>query len=173
MGVGSVVSVGQILVSAFIRSIHSAPLFKSPQTSKQKLQRNLRAPELAFPYDKNIPTDPIQVVHGLPISISIGSKLFGPKIGTRLGYNSVFTVVMTMPKTSMYKNTNFMSRQYNVRLPRQILAMKSETVTVGMKKAPDNQLRFRVFSLDTGHHSGSCGAVNDVHFVFSQNSVVS
>jgi len=51
--------------------------------------------------------------------------------------------------------------------------MKPKAVAICMQKAPDSQLGFGVFALYARHHAGSCGSVNDIHFVFSQNSVVS
>lgn len=80
---------------------------------------------------------------------------------------------MAMPKTPVHKNANFQSRQYNVRFSWQVPAMKSEAVTMCMQKSPDSQFRFGVLSPDSGHHSGSRDAVNYIHFVLSQNSVVS
>ena len=78
-----------------------------------------------------------------------------------------------MPKTPVHKNTDLQLGKYNVRLPWKVFAMKAEAITVRVKKTPDGNFRLGVTPLDSRHHSGSCLSVNDVHFVISQNSVVS
>jgi hypothetical protein len=44
-------------------------------------------------------------------------------------------------KTPMHKNTAPKSRQYNIWISRQVLAMKSGTVTMCMQKTPDRHCR--------------------------------
>lgn len=152
---------------------HRAWLFKSLQAFKQCRQRHSRIFELTFPYCENTPSVAVQFLHCLAIPINVGLQFFCPEIDTCLGQDCILAVCMAMPKTSVHENADFQSRQDNIRFSRQVSAMKSEAVTLGMQKAPHSQLRFGVLSPDTGHHSRSCGAVNYIHFVFSQNSVVS
>lgn len=148
-------------------------LLQSFQAFEQCAQCRIGIFELTFPYCKNAPSVAEQFLHYPAISIYIRFQFFCPEIDTCFRQNCVFAAGMTMPKTSVHKNADFQSRQYNVRFSWQVPAMKSEAVTMCMQKPPDSQFRFGVFSLDPGHHSGSGGAVNYIHFVLSQNSVVS
>lgn len=151
----------------------SAALLKSPQTLKQRKQGGLRMFELALPQDQNVPSVNLQPLQYRQVSFNIGLKLGRPEIDSRLGQDSIFTSSMAMPKTPMYKNTDPESRQYNIRFSRQVFAMKSEPIAMGVQKAPDCHFRLGAFPFDASHHAGSCGAVDDIHFVLPQNSVVS
>jgi hypothetical protein len=148
-------------------------LLQSFQAFEQCAQCLIGIFELTFPYCKNAPSVAEQFLHYPAISIYIRFQFFCPEIDTCFRQNCVFAAGMTMPKTPVHKNADFQSRQYNVRFSWQVPAMKSEAVTMCMQKPSDSQFRFGVFSLDPGHHSGSRRAVNYIHFVLSQNSVVS
>lgn len=151
----------------------SYALLKSPQALKQITQGSLGDSELALPQDQNVPSVALQPLQYHQVSFNIGLKLGRPEIDSRLGQNSIFTCSMAMPKTPMYKNTDPESRQYNVRFSRQVFAMKSEPVAMSVQKAPDCHFRLGAFPFDASHHAGSCGAVDDIHLVLPQNSVVS
>jgi hypothetical protein len=143
------------------------------QMINQRGQRYLRLFELTLPNGENIPPAPTQALQRFPIPINIGFEFCSPEIYTRLGHDSVSAANVTMPKTSMDKNTDLQSRQYNVRFSRQILLVKSESVALGVQKTSDHQFGLGVLTLDARHHARSRGPVNDVHFVPPQNSVVS
>ena len=146
---------------------------KSPQPLKQSTQGNLGEFEFALPHGDNAPSVILQSLQYLQVPFSIGLKFGRPKIGPCLGQDSIFTSSMVMPKTPMYKNTDPESRQYNIRFSRQVFAMKSEPIAMSVQKAPDRHFRPGAFPFDASHHPGSCGAVNDIHLVLPQNSVVS
>jgi hypothetical protein len=146
---------------------------KSPQPLKQSTQDNLGEFEFALPHGDNAPSVILQSLQYLHVPFNIGLKLGRPKIDPCLGQDSIFTSSMVMPKTPMYKNTDPESRQYNIRFSRQVFAMKSEPIAVSVQKAPDCHFRPGAFPFDASHHPGSCGAVNDIHLVLPQNSVVS
>jgi hypothetical protein len=151
----------------------SAALLKSPQALKQRKQGGLRMSELALPQDQNVPSITLQPLQYRQVSFNIGLKLGRPEIDSCLGQDSIFTSSMAMPKTPMYKNTDPESRQYNIRFSRQVFAIKSEPVAMGVQKAPDCHFRLGALPFDASHHAGSCGAVDDIHLVLPQNSVVS
>lgn len=164
------------LVNASVRRdthLQSSALFKRPQAFKQGKQGGLRMSELALPQDQNVPSVNLQPLQYLQVPFNIGLKLGRPEIDSRLGQDSIFTSCMAMPKTPMYKNTDPESRQYNIRFSRHVFAMKSEPIAMGVQKAPDCHFRLGAFPFDASHHAGSCGAVDDIHFVLPQNSVVS
>lgn len=146
---------------------------KSPQALKQSMQGNLGDSEFALPHGDDAPSVILQSLQYLQVPFSIGLKFGRPEIGPCLGQDSIFTSSMVMPKTPMYKNTDPESRQYNIRFSRQVFAMKSEPIAMSVQKAPDRHFRPSAFPFDASHHPGSCGAVNDIHLVLPQNSVVS
>lgn len=73
----------------------------------------------------------------------------------------------------MDENAGSQLGQYNIRFSWEIRAMDPETVAMKVQKLPDNHFRIGVLTFDAAHHARSCGAVDDVHFVISQNRVVS
>ena len=146
---------------------------KCPQALKQSTQGNLGGADFALPHGDNPPSVILQSLQYLHVPLNIGLKLGRPEIDPSLGQNSIFTSSMAMPKTPMYKNTDPQSRQYNIRFSRQVFAMKSEPIAMSVQKAPDRHFRLGALPFDAGHHPGSCGAVNDIHLVLPQNSVVS
>lgn len=143
------------------------------QMLNQRGQSYLRLFELTLPNCENIPPAAIQSLQRFPIPINIGFEFCSPEIYTRLRHDSVPAANVAMPKTSMDKNTDPQSRQYNVRFSRQVLSVKSESVALSVQKTSDHQFGLGVLTLDARHHARSRDPVNDVHFVPPQNSVVS
>jgi hypothetical protein len=80
---------------------------------------------------------------------------------------------MTVPETAMDKYTGPKLGQYNVGISSKVLPMNAEAVAMSVQKFPDDQFWIGILASDTAHHAGSRGGVDDVHFVISQNSVVS
>jgi len=130
---------------------------------EQRFEDNVRPFNLTLPNSQDSPSLSTQPLHGLPVSFYIALKLAQPKIRTRFGQHRKPTPFMPVPETSVYKYTGPESREYNIRSPREVLAMEPKPVAMGMQKPSNDHLWLRVFSLDACHHAGPCGTINDVH----------
>lgn len=79
---------------------------------------------------------------------------------------------MAMPEAAMDEYTNSQFRYYNVRISREVFLMKTESVSISMKKFSNDQFRARIFSPDVAHHSGARYFVDDIHSKYLAISVV-
>lgn len=146
-------------------SNHSSGVYcKLAQSLQQRLHYSFGPAQLALPNYEGPPAIFLQGLDCSLISIGVSQELGLPEFGARFGQYSESAPLMMMPKASMYKDTDPQTRDYNVGLSRQVLAMQSVAIAVGIQKPTHKHFRLCVLSLDAGHHSGSSGGINNVHF---------
>lgn len=151
----------------------SGLLLKLAQSSQEGLQRSVGPAKLAFPDDNSRPSCVIQRLDYLFISGGVCQEFRLPEVRSRLGQHRKAAPFVMMPEASVYEDTRFEPRYYNVRLSWQVLAMQSIAIAVRMQKPAYEHFRLCVFSPDAGHHSGSSSRINDVHSEKFRYSVVS
>jgi len=82
-----------------------------------------------LPNRSHTPTQLFEIGDIALISIDVRRELVFPKGTTRSGNRRHLASVVAMPEASVHENDQSMPRKYDVRAARQILAMKTETIS--------------------------------------------
>lgn len=68
-----------------------------------------------------------------------------------------------MPKASMYKNNCLEFWKNQIRLPRQLLGMKSVTQPATVQIFSNQKFRLGVLTLNSGHHPTTSGRIDNIN----------
>lgn len=84
--------------------------------------------DLALPDHQDVPPTLSKRTHRTIVSPNVILEFSLPEVGTRLGQVGEPTSLVAMPIAAMDKDNSVISRQYDVRLSRQIPAVKAEPI---------------------------------------------
>jgi hypothetical protein len=85
----------------------------------------------------------------------VAFEFFSPPSRPCLGNPGVFALTVKMPEASMNEDTDAISRKNDVRISRQIAAVKSEAISHRVQQTSDCELGLCVLSPNTRHQLAS------------------
>lgn len=110
----------------------------------------------ALPDDPHAPSRRLQRFDFCPVAHYVPADFLAPE---RLACLRRFekVAIVTVPEAAIYKYGDTIPRKDNIRLTRQVLAMKAETIPPRVEATPDNHLRLGILAADTSHHLAAFG----------------
>ena len=91
----------------------------------------------------------------LAVPQHVAAELLFPVRDVALGHRRSLAAPVSMPEASMYEHDAAMSRQDDIRVAGQVLAMQSEAISHPMNHRADHALRGRVLASDAAHNPAS------------------
>lgn len=95
------------------------------------------------------------------VALHILPEFGDPKAAVRRWQRCKPAFRMTMPEATVHEHCSTEPGQDKIRAARH-RRMKSESKTLSVKAAPDDQFGFRILASDAGHHSAASSVVNNV-----------
>ncbi|GHE20129.1 hypothetical protein GCM10017767_06500 [Halomonas urumqiensis] len=107
--------------------------------------------QATFPYHQNPPAGFDQLGLLTSVSFNVSDELPSPEIlaGGRRG--SIEAAFVPVPEAAMDEDNQAMLRKNEIRLTGQVLPVKPEAKTTGMKIAPYSHFRICVLTTDAAH----------------------
>ena len=112
---------------------------------------NIQIFECAFPNYACFPSRVSKGDHRFAIAVHCTTPLLLPKCGIRDRCGLPTAAIVHVPKTSVHENDFPSCRKHEIRLTRQISAMKPKAIADSMQQRAYGFLRTRVLSFDTRH----------------------
>ena len=119
--------------------------------------------QLTLPDCQDPPAERLQPCFITLVPHPIRIQFLFPEFDITRWHNSKPASGVAMPETPMHKDNSLVHRENQIGFTRQLPGMKPEAQPSAMQIFSDQQFRFCVFSLNTGHHSAACRLVNDVN----------
>ena len=108
--------------------------------------------ELAFPNSHHMPPHPCQLMLHLNISLLIAHNLLTPKLHMSLRRAILVTILMTMPKATIHKDTRTILAKHNVRRAWQSAIVHTITEAAGKEIPPHHHLWLRILGMNRSHY---------------------
>lgn len=132
---------------------------KPQQSSLQLVWRR----QFTFPDNDDLPAGLPERFHVLFIARHVPAELCLPEVLVSFRACAIFASRMAMPEAPMHKHSCSPLRENDVRLAREIFAVKAEPKSYIMKKRTNLDLGRRVPAPDAAHVPTSSGLIESIH----------
>jgi hypothetical protein len=105
------------------------------------MENRLRIPKPALPNDDYAPAQAAEPADMFFVVGNIPCEFIHPKLPVALGSGGIFAPLVAVPEATVDEYHGPVPRQNNVRLARQVLDVKPETVACAVQQAADLPLR--------------------------------